>query len=96
MSSPIIPLAQMWSGNLGGLEVFARYDAVTRSVQSVVENTLPQVLCYVQAEPHLNLGTQTVGELGPDVIGHLSPGQTGVTSVSVDSEPRLTGVSYDG
>ena len=60
-------------GHLGGLAVFARYDAATRSVQSTVQNTLPQVLCYVQSEPHLKSGTQTVGELGPDVLGHLSP-----------------------
>ncbi len=96
MSSPIIPLGQTWNGNLGGLAVSARYDATTRSVQSVVENTLPEVLCYVQAEPHLKSGTQTVGELGPDVIGHLGPGEMGVTSVSVDTEPSLAGVSYDG
>ena len=96
MSSPIIPLGQTWTGVLGGLAVDARYDAATRSVQSTVQNTLPQVLCYVQAEPHLKSGTTTVGELGPDVMGHLSPGQTATTSVSVDSEPGLAGVSYDG
>ena len=96
MSSPIIPLGQTWNGVLGGLAVDARYDAATRSVQSTVQNTLSQMLCYVQAEPHLKSGTTTVGELGPDVMGHLSPGQTATTSVSVDSEPGLAGVSYDG
>ena len=96
MSSPIIPLGQTWAGVLGGLAVDARYDAATRSVQSTVQNTLSQMLCYVQAEPHLKSGTTTVGELGPDVMGHLSPGQTATTSVSVDSEPGLAGVSYDG
>ena len=96
MSSPIIPLGQTWTGVLGGLAVDARYDAATRSVQSTVRNTLSQTLCYVQAEPHLKSGTTTVGELGPDVMGHLSPGQTATTSVSVDSEPGLAGVSYDG
>ena len=96
MSSPIIPLGQTWNGVLGGLAVDARYDAATRSVQSTVRNTLSQTLCYVQAEPHLKSGTTTVGELGPDVMGHLSPGQTATTSVSVDSEPGLAGVSYDG
>ena len=96
MSSPIIPLGQTWNGVLGGLAISARYDAATKSVQSTVENTLPEVLCYVQAEPHLKLGTQTVGELGPDVLGHLSPGQQAVTSVSVSSEPSLAGVSFDG
>ena len=96
MSSPIIPLGQTWEGNLGGLAVSARYDPATRSVQSTVQNTLSQVLCYVQAEPHLKSGTRTVGELGPDVMGHLSPGQIAVSSVSVASEPSLTGVFFDG
>ena len=96
MSSPVTPLGQTWEGNLGGLAVFARYDAATQSVQSTVQNTLSQVLCYVQAEPHLKSGTTTVGELGPDMLGHLSPGQTAFTSVSVASEPSLAGVFFDG
>ncbi len=96
MSSPVTPLGQTWEGNLGGLAVSARYDPATWSVQSTVQNTLPQVLCYVQSEPHLKSGTRTVGELGPDVLGHLSPGQIAVSSVSVASEPSLTGVSFDG
>ena len=96
MSSPIIPLAQSWNGTLGGLAVSARYDAATQSVHTTVWNTLPQVLCYVQAEPHLKSGTQTVGELGPDVLGHLSPGQQATSIIAVASEPALAGVAYDG
>ena len=96
MSSSIRSLGQTWNGVLGGLAVDAQYDAATRSVQSTVQNTTQQVLCYVQAEPHLKAGTTTVGELGPDVLGHLSPGQAATSSVSVDSEPSLAGVSYDG
>ena len=96
MSSPITPLGQTWQGVLGGLAVSARYDAATQSVQSTVQNTTSQVLCYVQSEPHLKSGTTTVGELGPDVLGHLSPGQTAVSSISVASEPGLAGVSFDG
>ena len=96
MSSPVIPLGQTWEGTLGGLAVFARYDAATQSVQSTVQNTLSQVLCYVQAEPHLKSGTRTVGELGPDALGHLSPGQIAVSGVSVTSEPSLAGVAFDG
>ena len=96
MSSPITPLNQTWAGNLGGLDVVARFDPATQSVQSLVTNTLPQVLCYVQAEPHLKSGATTVGELGPDVLGHLSPGQSATTSVPVSSEPSLAGVAFDG
>ena len=95
MSSPITPLDQTWNGVLGGLAVSARYDGATQSVQSTVQNTLSQVLCYVQAEPHLKSGTKTVGELGPDVLGHLSPGQEATSSVSVASEPNLAGVSFE-
>ena len=96
MSSPIIPLDETWNGNLGGLAIAARYDAATQSVQATVRNTLNETLCYVQAEPHLKSGTQTVGELGPDVLGDLSPGQQATSSVSVASEPALAGVSFDG
>ena len=96
MSSPITPLDQTWNGVLGGLAVSASYDAATQTVNSTVQNTTSQTLCYVQAEPHLKSGTQTVGELGPDVLGDLAPGQQANTSVSVASEPSLAGVSFDG
>ena len=96
MSSPITPLDQTWNGVLGGLAISAWYDAATQTVSSTVENTTSQTLCYVQAEPHLKSGTQTVGELGPDVLGDLAPGQQATTSVSVSSEPSLAGVAFDG
>ena len=92
MSSPIIPLDQTWNGVLGGLAISANYDAATQTVNSIVQNTTSQTLCYVQAEPHLKSGTQTVGELGPDVLGDLNPGQQAYSSVSVSSEPSLAGV----
>ncbi|MCY3920460.1 MAG: hypothetical protein OXG38_11755 [Chloroflexi bacterium] len=96
MSSPITPLDQTWNGTLGGLAVSAWYDPATQSVNSLVRNTTSQVLCYVQAEPHLKSGARTVGELGPDVLGDLAPGQEAMTSVSVASEPSLAGVAFDG
>ena len=96
MSSPIIPLGESWNGVLGGLAASVQYDAATQTVHGTVRNTLSQKLCYVQAEPHLKSGTTTVGELGPDVLGHLSPGQQATSSVSVASEPSLAGISYDG
>ena len=96
MSSPITPLGQSWNGVLGGLAVSARYDAATQSVNATVQNTLSQKLCYVQAEPHLKSGTKTVGELGPDKLGDLNPGQQATSSLTVASEPKLAGVAYDG
>ncbi len=96
MSSPVTPLDQTWDGNLGGLAISARYDAATRTIHYTVQNTTQQVLCYVQSEPHLKSGTQTVGELGPDVLGHLSPGQQATSSIAVASEPKLAGVAFDG
>ncbi len=96
MSSPIIPLDQTWQGTLGPLAIDARYDAATQSVISTVQNTTSQKVCYVQAEPHLKSGTTTVGELGPDKLGDLNPGQTATTNVSVTSEPALAGVAFDG
>ena len=96
MSSPIIPLDQTWNGDLGGLAISAWYDSATQTVNSTVQNTTSQTLCYVQAEPHLKSATQTVGELGPDKLGDLNPGQQVTTSVSVASEPSLAGVAFDG
>ena len=96
MSSPITPLGQSWSGVLGGLAVSIQYDAATLTVHGTVRNTLSQRLCYVQAEPHLKSGTETVGELGPEKLGHLNRGQEATTSLTVASEPNLAGVSYDG
>ncbi|MCY3557589.1 MAG: hypothetical protein OXH13_02945 [Chloroflexi bacterium] len=96
MSSPIIPLDQSWSGNLGGLAVSMQYDDATQTVFGTVRNTTSEVLCYVQAEPHLKSGTTTVGELGPQKLGDLQPGEEVVSSLSVSSEPGLAGVSFDG
>ena len=96
MSSPITPLGQSWNGVLGELAVSMQYDAATRSVHGTVRNTLSRKLCYVQAEPHLKSGTKTVGELGPEKLGHLNPGQEATSSLTVASEPKLAGVSYDG
>ena len=96
MSSPITPLDQTWNGVLGGLAISAQYDAATQSVNTTVQNTTSQQLCYVQAEPHLKLGTQTVGELGPQELGDLNPGQTVTSSLSVADEQSLAGVAYDG
>ena len=96
MSSPVVPLNQQWHGVLGGLDVWARYDTVTQTVYTTVENTLSQVLCYVQTEPHLKSGATTVAELGPGVIGHLSPGQVAISKLAVADESSLAGVSFDG
>ena len=96
MSSPITPLDQAWNGVLGGLAISAQYDAATQSVNATVQNPTSQQLCYVQSEPHLKMGTQTVGELGPQKLGDLNPGQTAMSSLSVTGEPELAGVAYDG
>ena len=96
MSSPVVPLDQQWNGVLGGLAVWARYDTVTDTVYTTAENTLSQVLCYVQTEPHLKSGATTVAELGPGVMGHLSPGQVVTSKLTVADEPSAAGISFDG
>ena len=96
MSSPITPLDQTWNGVLGGLAVSARYDAATQSVDTTVQNISQQTLCYVQAEPHLKSGSQTVGELGPGKMGDLNPGQEATSILAVSAEPELAGVAFDG
>ena len=96
MSSPITSLDQSWNGRLGDLDISARYDATTQSVHTIVRNPLSRVLCYVQVEPHIKSGTKTVGELGPDELGHLSPKQEAISNLSIASELGLAGVNYDG
>ena len=96
MSSPIIPLTQPWSGVLDGLAVSMQYDEATKTIHGTVQNTLSEKLCYVQAEPHMKSGTRTVGELGPEKLGDLEPGQGTTSSLAVASEPKLDGVSFDG
>ena len=96
MSSPITPLDQPWTGVLGGIAVEARYDAATQTIHTTVQNTLGQPQCYVQVEPHLKSGSQTVGELGPGPVGTLNPGQQATASLGLASEPSLAGVAFDG
>ena len=96
MSSPITPLDQPWIGVLGGVAVDARYDAATQTIHTTVRNALGQKQCYVQVEPHLKSGAQTVGELGPGQVGDLQPGQQATSSLAVASEPELAGVAFDG
>ncbi|MDE2898373.1 MAG: hypothetical protein OXO54_08620 [Chloroflexota bacterium] len=96
MSSPITPLDQPWTGVLGGIAVDARYDAATQTIHTTVRNALGQQQCYVQVEPHLKAGAQTVGELGPGQVGDLNPGQQATSSLGLASEPNLAGVAFDG
>lgn len=96
MSSPIIPLGQSWEGNLGGLAVSARFEEGTGTVYTTVQNTTSEKLCYVQSEPHMKMGTRTVGELGPDKLGDLNPGEQATSVLAVADEPGMAGVAYDG
>ena len=96
MSSPVIPLGQSWEGNLGGLAVSARFDEATGTVYTSVQNATSEKLCYVQSEPHMKLGAQTVGELGPDKLGDLNPGQQATSVLVVADEPGMAGGAYDG
>lgn len=96
MSSPITPLNESWTGNLGGLEVDAWFEESSQTTYTTVRNTTDRTLCYVQSEPHLKSGTRTVGELGPDKLGDLAPGQETMSVVAVSSEPAMAAVSFDG
>ncbi len=96
MSSSITPLGQSWDGVLGDLAISVQYDETTRSIYGTVENISTQTLCYVQAEPHLKSGRQTVAELGPEKLGDLNPGQRANSSLSVDNEPNLAETYFDG
>ena len=96
MSSPVVPLDQAWDGTLGPLSVSAWYDQATQTAHTTVQNISSQTQCYVQAEPHLKSGTTTVGELGPDKLGDLAPGEQVSSSVALATEPALANVAFDG
>ena len=96
MSSPITALDQRWDGILRGLAISMQYEETTRSIYGTVENISTQKLCYVQAEPHLKLERQTIAELGPEKLGDLDPGQRVYSRLSVDDEPDLTEIVFNG
>ena len=96
MSSPVTPIAQTWSGNLGGLDVTGSYDPNAKTFTTVTTNTLSSKLCYVQTEPHMKMGMNTVGELGPGMIGDLNPGETKTLVIDLANEPGMAGVQFDG
>ena len=96
MSSPITPLNETWTGNLGGLEVDAWFEESSQTTYTTVRNVTDRTLCYVQSEPHLKSGTRTVGELGPDKLGDFAPRQETMSVLAVSSEPAMAGVSFDG
>jgi hypothetical protein len=97
MSSPILQLGESWQGNMAGLiDVTANYDTLTNTVYGTIKNVSSRKLCWALSEPHMKLGTQTVGELGPEKLGHLLPGQLVNTSLSVFDDPKYTGYTFDG
>ena len=96
-SSPILQLGESWQGQMGGLlQVSVNYDVATNTITETIENISSQTLCYGLSEPHMRLGAQTVGELGPITLGNLSPGQIVNTNVSVFNDPGFTGFAFDG
>lgn len=96
-SSPILQLGESWQGNMGGLiDVTTHYDTTTNEVYGTVKNVSAMELCWGLSEPHMKLGTQTVGELGPQKLGNLLPGEQINTSLFVLSDPRYTEYAFDG
>lgn len=96
-SSPILQLGESWQGNMGGLiDVTINYDTLTNTVYGTVKNTSSKKLCWALGEPHMKLGTQTVGELGPEKLGDLLPGQQVNTNLTVLTDPKFTGYTFDG
>jgi len=97
MSTPILQLGESWTGNLDDLlDVTVHYDTLSNTVYGTVTNISSMKLCWGLSEPHMKLGSQTVGELGPEMLGHLNPGQQVDTSLSVFDDPRYTGYQFDG
>lgn len=97
MSSPILQLGESWQGTMAGLiEVDVSYDTTTHIVSSTIKNISTKTLCWILSEPHMKLGAQTVGELGPGMLGDLQPGEQVNSSLGVLTDPRYTGYKFDG
>lgn len=97
MSSPILKLGESWSGNMAGLlDVVVHYDTTNNRIHGTVTNVSGKKLCWTLSEPHLKMGNNTVGELGPQKLGDLAPGEQAKTDVMVASDPKYSGYTYDG
>jgi hypothetical protein len=97
MSSPILQLGESWQGNMAGLiDVKVNYDTLTNTISGTIKNVTTKTLCWTLSEPHMKLGTQTAGELGPQKLYDILPGQQVSTSLSVLNDPQYTGYKFDG
>ena len=97
MSSPILKLGESWQGTMSGLiEVSVSYDTTTHTVSGTIKNISSGKLCWLLSEPHMKMGSKTVGELGPGMLGDLLPGEQVNTSLDVLTDPRYTGYQFDG
>lgn len=97
MSSPILQLGESWQGNMAGLiDVTVDYDTLTNTISGTIKNVTTKTLCWALSEPHMKLGTQTAGELGPQKLNDILPGEQVSTSLSVLNDPKYTGYKFDG
>lgn len=97
MSSPILAIGESWQGNMNGLiDVTAQYDTLTSTIYGTITNVASQKLCWVMSEPHMKLGTRTVGELGPEMLGHINPGEQVNFSMLIYGDPKYSGYDFDG
>ena len=95
--SPTTPLGEEWNGVLRGAAVSMRYDAATDSVQhNGTQHALRDALLRAGGTSLEGRPRGRSGELGPDKLGDLAPGQEASSTLRVDSEPKLAGVSFDG
>jgi len=96
-SSPILSLGESWTGTMGGLlEVSSTNDTINGIIQYTVKNISNKKLCWSLSEPHLKNGTQTAGELGPDMMGDLAPGNTVSSQIKISLDPKFTNYLFDG
>lgn len=97
MSSPILKIGESWQGTMAGLiEVDVSYDTLTHTISGTITNVSGKKLCWALSEPHMKLAGQTVGELGPEKLGHILQGKQVNTKIAVKKDPKYTGYTFDG
>ncbi len=94
-SSPILALDESWDGVVNGVRTSMSYDAERGAFTGFVENPGDTALCFVQIELNLKQGTQTVVELGPQLVGDLAPGAQRPVELLVADESLAAGVAFD-
>lgn len=87
--SPITPLNESYKGVILGLEVNISYNSQKNTLEGTIKNVSSKKIRFIQNEPHILMGKKTVGELGPQRLGDLKPGEIVKTKIDISNDPKF-------